>query len=228
MATRKVRVKPFGLEIRTGTTNSILSRLYRTTLHDLGITFDRYNALMSRYIAKAALDHNRLEKAAARTTLSKELLKESMTWKTFLKGLAFLNVKSYTIILKGEGKTFKVHVSHWSDTFTDELAGTVLAELLSKSFGQMDNAPEAQQARMDAYINKSYPKATAKDRSAIKSSLVKELSRPNITWNSLIKGYVLLGVEKLVIELLLDHENHRKTHHQTIVLIDGVSFEKKE
>lgn len=92
MLKRKRQVKPFGAEIRTGSVGGILARLYRTILHDLGITTDRYEALMTRYIQKAQLDPNRKDKAAARAGLSKELLKESMTWKTLIKGINFLGV----------------------------------------------------------------------------------------------------------------------------------------
>lgn len=108
MATRKHRVKPFALEIKTGGVGGILARLYRTILHDLGITADRYDALMARYIQKAALDQSRSEKASARASLSKELLKESMTWRTWVKGINFLAVVKFELHVKlhhANGKT---------------------------------------------------------------------------------------------------------------------------
>lgn len=92
MLKRKSKVQPFGAPIRTGSVGSILAKLYRTILHDLGIDPSRYEALMERYIQRAHMDPNRKAKAAARAGLSKELLKETMTFKTFIKGLLFLAV----------------------------------------------------------------------------------------------------------------------------------------
>lgn len=97
MINRKSKVKPFGAMLRTGSVGSNLSRLYRSILHDLGIDPSRYDALMTRYIQKAHLDPNRKDKATARAGLSKELLKETMTWKTFVKGLNFLAVVKFDL-----------------------------------------------------------------------------------------------------------------------------------
>lgn len=95
------RRKPTGFEaMPSGSVGSILSNLYRKILHDLGITPDRYAALMDRYIRRAYMDPNRKEMATARQTLSKELLKPTMTFKTFFKGLVFLAPKKIEIRIR--------------------------------------------------------------------------------------------------------------------------------
>ena len=100
MATRKPKVRPFGQDIQSGPPGAILARMYRKILSDLGVTSDRYDALMNRYVAKAQLYPNRKEKAAARASLSKELLKEFMTWKTLVKGIMFLAVPKFDLSIR--------------------------------------------------------------------------------------------------------------------------------
>jgi hypothetical protein len=93
--------------------------MYRKILSDLGVTSDRYDALMNRYVAKAQLYPNRKEKAAARASLSKELLKEFMTWKTLVKGIMFLAVPKFD---------FTIRLYHASGKVTEHSLTVVLDE----------------------------------------------------------------------------------------------------
>ena len=106
---RKHQTLPLTQEIVSGSVGGLLAALWRRIMHDIGLTdLARYNALMERYVQKALLDPNRVEKATARASLSKELLKVSMTWKTFIKGLSFLNVIKFELKIKlhhANGKT---------------------------------------------------------------------------------------------------------------------------
>lgn len=98
---RKHQTLPITQEITSGSVGGLLAALWRKILHDIGLKeLDRYNSLMERYVQKALLDPNRVEKATARASLSKELLKVSMTWKTFVKGLSFLNVIKFELKIK--------------------------------------------------------------------------------------------------------------------------------
>lgn len=119
MSTRKPKTRPFGKDIQSGPPGAILARMYRKILSDLGVTSDRYEALMSRYVAKAHLFPNRKERAAARASLSKELLKEFMTWKTIVKGIMFLAVPKFDL-------TFKLY--HANGKVTEHTLTVVLDE----------------------------------------------------------------------------------------------------
>lgn len=76
---------------------SILARLYRKILNELGISPERYEALFDRYVQKAALDPRR--KSEVRAGLNEALLAEEMTMKTFSKGMDFLAVPEYDITI---------------------------------------------------------------------------------------------------------------------------------
>lgn len=91
------RPKPFIEEIRTGTSDSILASLLRTILMDIGITPMQFDRLLERYIVNAQMPYNVKEVSNQRGNLKKELLKSAMTWKVFIKGLVFLNIKRFNL-----------------------------------------------------------------------------------------------------------------------------------
>ena len=71
----------------------ILSRLFRKTLADLGVTPMVWNKLMNAYLDDP---HNRVPRhsrgrSSTRGNLNKELRKPNMTWNNFIKGIYFLN-----------------------------------------------------------------------------------------------------------------------------------------
>ena len=121
MAPRKPKVRPFGQDIQSGPPGAILARMYRKILNDLGVTSDRYDALMNRYVAKAQLYPNRKEKAAARASLSKELLKEFMTWKTLVKGIMFLAVPKFDLSIRLHHASGKVTEHSLTVVLDDDL-----------------------------------------------------------------------------------------------------------
>lgn len=93
-------IRPYGEEIMTGSSDSILASLFRTILMDLNVTAIRFDRLLERYISNARLPNNIKEASSQRGNLKKELLKSSMSWKVFVKGMVFLNVKRFDISIK--------------------------------------------------------------------------------------------------------------------------------
>lgn len=92
--------RPYGEEIMTGSSDSILASLFRTILMDLNVTAIRFDRLLERYINNARLPNNIKEASSQRGNLKKELLKSSMSWKVFVKGMVFLNVRKFDISIK--------------------------------------------------------------------------------------------------------------------------------
>lgn len=93
-------IRPYGDEIKTGSSDSILASLFRTILMDLNVTAIRFDRLLERYINNARLPNNIKEASSQRGNLKKELLKSSMSWKVFVKGMVFLNVRKFDISIK--------------------------------------------------------------------------------------------------------------------------------
>ena len=109
--------KPFGDEIKSGTSDSILASIFRNILMDLGITATRFDKLLARYISNSLIPVNIKESSSRRGNLKKELMKSSMSWKVFIKGLVFLNVKKFEI---------SIRIFHDSDYITDHKRTIVL------------------------------------------------------------------------------------------------------
>lgn len=100
MADHREAQKPYGEEIRTGSSDSILASLFRTILSELGINWARFNVLLERYVVRANIPLNVKEISSVRGNLKKELLKSVMSWKVFIKGLMFLNVRKFEITVR--------------------------------------------------------------------------------------------------------------------------------
>ncbi len=109
--------KPYGNEIKTGTSDSILASLFRTILHDLGITATRFNILLEKYIIKAGIPKNVKDISSQRGNLKKELLKNTMTWKVFIKAMIFLNVNKIDI---------RIRLHHPTGTITEHHKSVIL------------------------------------------------------------------------------------------------------
>lgn len=121
MSARKHKVLPFGKDIVTGSVGGLLAKFWRTIMADCGLhDFNRYEYLMARYVQKAYNDPNRNEKASARASLSKELMKDSITWKTFIKGLNFLSVLRFELSITLHHANGKV-TQHKVNAILDEI-----------------------------------------------------------------------------------------------------------
>jgi hypothetical protein len=98
MSENKNQSRPYGEDIKSGTTDSVLASMFRTVLHDLGITPSRFDRLLDRYVDSIHVT-NVKEASSQKGNLRKELLKSSMSWKVFVKGLVFLNIKKFEIVV---------------------------------------------------------------------------------------------------------------------------------
>ena len=120
MLKRKPKTLHYDDKETKGSVGSILARLYGRIRHDLGITTDRYEALMERYINRAMASKNPRDRSAARAGLSKELLKSTMTIKNFVKGLFFLRLLKFDLVVKLYHPTGKV-TEHSITVIMDEI-----------------------------------------------------------------------------------------------------------
>lgn len=95
-------VRPIGQEIRFGGVDSVLSALFRKIIYQTGIGTARFNQLMEQFLSdkRNLIPQNIKERSSARGNLRKELLKSTMTWKVFCKGLSFLNITKFEISIR--------------------------------------------------------------------------------------------------------------------------------
>ena len=92
-----------GSDVKTASTDSILASIYQNILAVcLQHSWPRFNRLMEDFLSDVRnnIPQNIKEKSSARGNLRKELLRPVMTWKVFCKGLRFLKIKRFTIIVQ--------------------------------------------------------------------------------------------------------------------------------
>ena len=80
---------------------NVLSRLYRTILHGLGIGPRVFDVHVKRYLTDpySGVNQNRDSRNNHRGNLMKELSAPSMSWNVFQKGLCVIGVEEYEMIL---------------------------------------------------------------------------------------------------------------------------------
>jgi hypothetical protein len=81
-------------------TEQVISTLFHDILFQLNINNRRFNELIKDYIVRANIPTNIKEISNTRGSLKKELMKPSMSWKVFNKGMLFLNVSRFDIGVK--------------------------------------------------------------------------------------------------------------------------------
>lgn len=87
---------------KTQGAGGVLSRLWRQMLKDLGVNIQRWNDLMYNFVTdpRNGYPSNKRDQQSARGNLVKELARDQMTWKVFMKALRFLGVKDVTIAIE--------------------------------------------------------------------------------------------------------------------------------
>jgi hypothetical protein len=82
----------------------ILARLWRQTLLDLNIKGPRFEILLSEFIilARRGVNENKISRHFTRGNLRRELEKEKMTFKVFMKGMKFLKIKKIRFAIELE------------------------------------------------------------------------------------------------------------------------------
>ena len=221
MATRKHKVLPYGIEIISGGIGSELSSLFRRILKDNGVDAERYNDLMYWYIAREQSKTNRNERMEARIGLSQELMKEVMTWKTFVKGLKFLHVDLFEIdvVLSFEHRramrlVLKSKLSEYGHP------GEILAALFNLLQAQMKESPTEYEQRLTAYVEKTRGQQSKKDKAAARASLSKELQKTTMSWRTFVKGLVFDDVLKYGFNITLFRRMKPPTTHGVTVNLD--------
>jgi uncharacterized protein with PIN domain len=100
---------------KVGGAGSVLSKLFCQMLSHPELNYDdlrNWNNLMQRYITdkRNAIAQNNKDQSSARGNLRKELLKEKMSWNVFVKGMRFMDLEGFEIIIKAHHRNGKITV----------------------------------------------------------------------------------------------------------------------
>lgn len=111
----QVKLANLPKEIHTpsGGVSQILAKLYKKILVELNMNdLTIWEGMMVRFITSpwSGIPDNRRDRSSARGNLQKELLTDSMSWKVFCKGLRFLQIKKFKIVIEAHHSSGKVTV----------------------------------------------------------------------------------------------------------------------
>lgn len=113
-----------GGKVKTTSSDSILSSLYQQILTICtGGQWQQFNHLMEDFLSDVRnnIPQNIKERSSARGNLRKELLRPVMTWKVFCKGLRFLKIKRFSIIIR---------LYHANGDYTDYIENVQLGDFV--------------------------------------------------------------------------------------------------
>lgn len=87
---------------RMGGSGSVLSKMFGKMVCEMGYDdLSKWNTLMHKYLTdrRNAIPQNKKDLSLARGNLHKELMKGHMSWNVFVKGMRFLDLKGYEIVI---------------------------------------------------------------------------------------------------------------------------------
>lgn len=198
MHQRKHRLIPYGHRIRSGPVGSVLCNLFRGLLANAGVDQDSY----SRLVERASKRPTKGESPSSIIGLGKELMRESITWKTFLRGLDFVKIKKFEFIIAlylEDGRELHYADAYVMNQITSQ--GVILSNIFKALIGSgvMDITKHSD--LMARYLGNACANMDRTKRSATRASLTKELFKSAMTWKSFVKGMVYLSATRVEITI---------------------------
>lgn len=117
---------------QTGGIDSILAILFQRILFDLKIRENQFHRLMESFLMdpRNARLGDVKDRSRARGNLKKELFKNTMTWRVFVKAMRFLNIPKFELVIR---------LQHRNNTITEH---TILVGLDTVELTDEDTTPE--------------------------------------------------------------------------------------
>lgn len=216
-------INPFTLDltrqIRTGSVNSMLKRLFIEMLKAMNVDSIMYENRIDQYIVNAGLPKNMKELSSVRGNIKKELSKTAMSWKTFMKSMVFSGVKEFKLSITFENqhtsklesiseiyifdyKTINMKLFGGTDREKDSMDdASVLHTLYQKIHKLYLDSGVTEHDMVVSYVQKTMINTDIRDLSYIKASLKKDITRAGMTWRVFIKNLCFLGIEHYVISM---------------------------
>jgi len=114
------RVLPYGEQIITGDSDSILASMYRAILFNGNVQAPNFEKMLVRYIQRVYREASNIrDRTSLKASLFKELMADRMTWRVFVKGLRAINITQFEIIIRAHAGRHVVEASKMVN-LTDE------------------------------------------------------------------------------------------------------------
>lgn len=252
MATKSLRkvTLPYGSEVWNGTSDSILSSLYRVILFDLNIEEPRWRNLVDKYVTRVAIplkyteaemdgsDEMRakiIEDISSTRTNTRDALQEpTMTWSVFIKGVEIINVRKMKLSVDMDfskedvqdglvvTKTINLNrrIKPKEGEFDPETGGEALSAVFRDVLFRRDINTTKFTELLNAYIKRMNITPNPENMASIRGNHKKSFLSDRMSWAVFVKSLSFLGVKKFEIVLTLYHENGRTTVHNRTISLE--------
>jgi hypothetical protein len=212
---------------RTAGPNGILANLYRKMLVELNVGPGRFSDFLREYVIdpRNCIPQTQKDLTTARGNMMKELSRSGMTFKVFLKGLRFLQVRTLDFCVKcyyytGDTSTHQTLIDFGSRKDHREVApNVILADLYRRMLVDLDIGPGRFSDLLNDYVTdpRNGVPPTPKDFTTARGNLTKELSRDGMTFKVFLKGLRFLQVMKVDFSVRCHYYSGRVSIHGTTV-----------
>lgn len=183
--------------LRQGNADAALAFLLQKILEKYCINHNRFDYLMQRYLQdpKNACPQNIRDMSSMRGNLKRELLKDTVSWKVFFKGLVFLQIYSFqmTVELDHPGGKKTLHSVQVLNIRTIKNPGELLSNLYHCILDSLGLVGEA----FTIFFNNK----TRGEDAAYRGNARKELFRNIMSWNAFCRGVWFLNVNKMTLKI---------------------------
>ncbi|MBB5409285.1 hypothetical protein HDG34_003226 [Paraburkholderia sp. HC6.4b] len=212
---------------RTAGPNGILANLYRKMLVELNVGPGRFSDFLREYVTdpRHGIAQTQKDLTTARGNLMKELSRSGMTFKVFLKGMRFLQVRKFDFCVRchyytGSPSIHQALIDFGSRRDHQVVSPNgILADLFRQMLVDLDIGPGRFSDLLDDYVNdpRNGVPRTPKDFTTARGNLTKELSRDGMTFKVFLKGLRFLQVIKVEFSVRCHYYSGRVSIHGTTV-----------
>lgn len=200
--------------------NGALSRLWRVTLRQLGMSSLRWERLLTAYWDEDTRRQGRRDKSM-KGNLVKGLVVADMTWRIFCRGLTVLGCKNASITIRiTEGdKTTELPINI-GPTYREQ-TGATLAWAWGEILNQWPDRKKDWKKYLAAYADQAAEQRRLEESIDFRSSMARTLGSNNLMWNMFFKGLCALDVDLIELELRLEHRRRDKVEIIPLKLINN-------
>ena len=207
--------------------NGILANLYRKMLVELDVGPGRFSDFLREYVIdpRNGIAQTPKDLTTARGNLMKELSRSGMTFKVFLKGLRFLQVRrlDFCVMCYDYAGGTSIHKTlidlGGREDHRAVAPNGVLADLFRQMLVDLDIGPGRFSDLLRDYVTdpRNAIPQTPKDLTTARGNLTKELSRAGMTFKVFLKGLRFLQVMKVDVSVRCHYYSGRVSIHGTTV-----------
>lgn len=227
MSTSAIDFRP----IRAGEPHALLAGVWRRIMRDFDLDKPRLDDLLSEHVRKLTYMDSEKQLQYRGNVLS-DLLAESLTWGTFLRGLRGIGVRSVEIELRlhhlkyatvhklpiefpGYDVDPEARLPGQKDLPPTELHYFFMAIMrdLGMSIDDINNY-------LTRYMIRARIPLTSRNKTSMRGNVKKDIFQQRLSWTSFVRGLNFLEITKFEIELHLQFKNHKSKHRHVIILND--------